>query len=166
MKTWRALIHCRSGAAAAEMALVTPLLVLLLFGGIETAYYFYCEHQVVKGVRDGARFASRQSFTGINCLSGSSISGPLQTDIKEVTRTGSISGGTPRVPSWDNNDQVTIDKTCAGADYTRGIYATEPSAPIVTVSATVPYQSLFAGVGIINDSYQLKASQQTAVMGI
>lgn len=152
------------GAAAAELALLIPLLVIMLFGTIEMGYYFYTEHQVVKGVRDGARFASRQSFTAINCTGGS-VPGGVETQIKEVTRTGRPSGGSARVPGWTNAD-ITVGVTCAGGGYNAGIYKNEPDAPVITVSARVNYNSLFDGVGVLTDGYALNATQNAAVMGI
>ena len=53
-----------SGTAAAEMALVTPLLMALMFGSFELGNYFYTSHIVAKAVRDGARYASRRGFSG------------------------------------------------------------------------------------------------------
>jgi hypothetical protein len=61
---------CR-GAAAAEMALVLPLLLIILFGSLELGNYFMNEHTLVKAVRDGARFAGRQTFTNYTSCSGS-----------------------------------------------------------------------------------------------
>ena len=158
---------CRSGAAAAEMALVLPFLVILMFGGIEVGYYFYNEHQVVKGVRDGARYAARQSFVSLNCNGGSpsTIPGDVQTAIKEITRTGKISGGTPRVPGWVNAD-ITVTLTCPSTAITTGIYENEDNAPQVNVAATVSYDSMFDGIGVLDSTYTLRATQQAAVMGI
>ena len=50
---------CR-GAAAAEMAMVLPLLLALMFGVTELGRYFWSEHVLLKGVwqcnrRDGGR---------------------------------------------------------------------------------------------------------------
>ena len=165
MRRLRAFVRCEAGAAAAEMALLVPLLVVMLFSAIEVAYYFYSEHQVVKGVRDGARYASRQSFTSINCQAGSTVPAGVVSAIKEVTRTGQPSGGTARVPGWVNAD-VAVSVSCPGTAITTGIYRTEPNAPVVTVTANVDYTSLFDGVGILTDSYDLNATQQAAVMGI
>jgi hypothetical protein len=50
-------------AAAAEMALVMPLLLTILFSLVEAGNYFYTEHVLVKAVRDGARYAGRQDFS-------------------------------------------------------------------------------------------------------
>ena len=167
MSTRRSLLHCRSGSAAAEMALVLPFLVLLLFGGVELGYYFYNQHQVVKGVRDGARYAGRQSFVSLNCDGGapSTVPDDVETAIQEITRTGRISGGTARVPGWVNGD-ITVTITCPTTPITTGIYEDEDNAPQVNVAATVSYDSLFDGVGVIDSTYTLRASQQAAVMGI
>ena len=161
----RDLWICRRGAAAAELALLLPLLAGMLFGAIEVAYYFYNQHQVVKGVRDGARYASRQSFAAINCESGASMDSGVQTAIQEVTRTGRPSGGTTRVPGWENSE-VAVAVSCPTTALTTGIYDGQTNAPVVTVTANVNYQSLFDGVGIITDSYTLNATQQSPVMGI
>ncbi len=149
------------------MALVLPFLVALLFGGVELGYYFYNQHQVVKGVRDGARFAGRQSFVGLNCQDGtpSTIPGDVETAIKEITRTGQLSGGSARVQGWVNDD-IEVEVTCPDDAITTGIYANEDNAPQVNVSATVQYPSLFDGVGLIDSTYSLNATQQSPVMGI
>lgn len=144
-----------------------PFLVLLLFGSVEVGYYFYNQHQVVKGVRDGARFASRQAFTSIHCngTTAAAMPGDVITAIKEVTRTGQISGGTARVPGW-TNDTITVSVTCPATAVTTGIYKNETNAPQINIAATVSYQSLFDGVGILDGTYRLNAAQQAAVMGI
>jgi Flp pilus assembly protein TadG len=149
------------------MALVLPFLVVLLFGGVELGYYFYNQHQVVKGVRDGARYAARQSFVGLNCNGGSASTIPsdVETAIKQITRTGRISGGTPRVVGWADGD-ITVTVTCPSTAITTGIYKNEDNAPQVNVAATVPYSSLFDGLGVIDSAFTLRASQQAAVMGI
>jgi Flp pilus assembly protein TadG len=163
----RAFLRDRSGSAAAEMALVLPFLVLLLFGGVELGYYFYNQHQVVKGVRDGARFAARQSFASLNCNGGtpSTIPTDVETAIKEITRTGQVSGGTARVPGWDNGD-IAVSVSCPATAVTTGIYSGMANAPQVNITATVSYASLFDGVGVVDSTYTLSASQQAAVMGI
>ena len=160
-------VRCRRGSAAAEMALVLPFLVALMFGAAELGYYFYNQHQGVKGVRDGARYAGRQSFVSLNCNGGtaSAIPADVETAIQEITRTGQISGGTARVVNWVNTD-VTVTLECPDTAITTGIYKNEDNAPQVTVAATVAYDSLFDGVGFIDSTYTLSASQQAAVMGI
>jgi Flp pilus assembly protein TadG len=167
MSALRSFLTCQRGAVAAEMVLVLPFLVVLLFGAVELGYYFYNEHQVVKGVRDGARYASRQSFTAISCngTTPSAIPAGIETNIKEVTRTGQISGGTARVPGWVNGD-ITVSVTCPATAVTTGIYKNETNAPQVNIDTSVDYNSLFGGLGVIDSTFTLNASQQAAAMGI
>ena len=46
------------GAAAVELALVLPVLLLLVLGAIEWGYYFFLENVVVNSAREGARAGS------------------------------------------------------------------------------------------------------------
>lgn len=156
------------GSASAELVLTMPIMLLLLLGASEVSYYFYSEHQVVKGVRDGARFGGRQSFTDLNCSGGSPSTVPagIETAIQEVTRTGRVSGGTARVPGWVNAD-ITVTVTCPATAITTGIYRDADNAPQINVSANVAYDSLFGNLNFFSlDGADLNASQQAGVMGI
>jgi len=170
----RILFSNSRGAAAAEMALLLPLAILLLFGSLEMGYFFYAQHQVVKGVRDGARYASRQSFSYFSCGSTSLLSPAglptgtaLATKIKNMTRTGRIVGGKSRIPGWTDSD-ITVTVTCppSGQEVTSGIYKGMTNAPQVNIATVVSYPSLFGGIGVLNDNFHLRAEQQSAVMGI
>ena len=44
----RLFLRDTAGVAAAELALMLPLLTLLLFGGMELSNLMWAEHQVVK----------------------------------------------------------------------------------------------------------------------
>lgn len=153
------------------MALIVPLLLTIMFGSLELGHYFWTEHKVVKGVRDGARFAARLSFSNYTCDAAIS-NAALETRIKEVTRTGVISDGTANVTGWVNDD-VTVEVTCPDAALddsgdeavTTGIYRNLENAPIVTVSTTVSYTSLFETLGFDATQLNLSASSQAAVMG-
>jgi Flp pilus assembly protein TadG len=152
-----------SGVAAAEMALVTPLLIVLLFGAFESGNYFWNEHIVIKGVRDGARFAGRQSFDKFSCAAVTNTT--ALAAIKNLTRTGQASGGTARLSGWTDS-QVTVTVSCDSGT-TTGIYTGHTGgAPRVKVSATVPYTSLFGTVGFNTTGLSLSASAESAVMGI
>jgi Flp pilus assembly pilin Flp len=159
------------GAAAAEMAMVTPLLLVLLFGALETGKYFLDEHVVVKAVRDGARFAARQSFAEMPC------GGPAgnETEIQNQVRFGRPNPGSaePRLSYWDDNQTITVTVAChdnsPGADGTRsyaGVYTERDDVPYVTVSATVPYEPLAALVGLDFEGLNVTASNQAPVLGI
>ncbi|MBK5264121.1 MAG: pilus assembly protein [Alphaproteobacteria bacterium] len=158
-----ALFACRKATAAAEMALVTPLLIILMFGSFELGNYFLSEHVVVKAVRDGARYAGRQSFTTMPC-GGVATN---ETQIKNLVRTGSLAGTSPRLSGWTNNATITVAITCepTASGYS-GIYKGMTDVPIVTVSASVPYSSLFNELGFSSSSLLLDAESQSAVMGL
>ena len=164
------MMRCRSpfrdrrGAAAAEMALVAPLLCAILIGSVEVGSYFYNEHILAKAVRDGARYAARQSFTLYGCTGAPS--GAVVANTQALVRTSLLSGGTDRFPDVDNSD-ITLSTRC-DTTMANGIYKGMPTgAPVVTVTASVDYDPVigaafgFSGVGI-----KLNATQQAAVMGI
>lgn len=158
----------RDASAAAEMALILPLLVLLLFGGLEAGYYLWSEHKVIKAVRDGARYAGRQQFSIVDCDSGVFTDAGVIANIKNVTRTGTIDASAdPVVPGWDDNaTEVDIVVTC-DATTNKGIYSDEEDgAMIVTVSATVDYPTLFGPIALGLNDTDLNAKAQAAVMGL
>ena len=167
--SFRTFLSCRSGAAAAEMALITPLALLLLFTAFEAGHYFYAEHQLVKGLRDGARFGARHPFDEVNCRSGSGfVSADLQDDIRAVSLTGAISGYSETRSGWDSGEvsfSVTVDCPAA-AEASTGIFEADETAPVLVVSATIGYNSLFNGLGIITDNFNLNSTQRAVVMGI
>jgi hypothetical protein len=171
------LFRSRSGAAAAEMALVTPLLLVLLFGSVEIGKYFMDEHTVVKAVRDGARFAARQQMTNFITTAGECQLAPLGNVVdntKKLVRTGNVAGTGARLSYWTNNDTVTVTSAChanAGGQSMGGIYSgvsfggAPVGAPVITVSATVPYSPLLGLFGVTG-GVNLVASQQAAVTGV
>ena len=167
------LLRSTSGAAATEMALATPLLMVLLFGSVELGKYFRDEHVVVKAVRDGARYAARQQMSYFITSGGGCQAtpvAPVADNVKNMVRTGNVAGTGFRLPYWTSNTTITVAVACSptsGGQTMSGIYGetfggSPVGAPVVTVTANVPYTSLF---GIFLDSISLRATQQAAVMG-
>jgi Flp pilus assembly protein TadG len=177
MMAWfRNLLEDRNGAAAAEMALLLPLLMVMLFATFEGGYFLWNEHKVVKSVRDGVRYAGRQPFSAFTCPG--TVDGTVEAAIKNVTRTGFPDGDNPNIAGTDNPTVVGWSNTPPGVTVTLsctssvgGIYASNSStAPIVTVSASVPYPSsplsgLVAVLGFDTD-INLNATAKSPVMGI
>jgi Flp pilus assembly protein TadG len=166
------LFAADAGNAAVEMALVLPLLLALLFGSVELGNYFYNEHILIKAVRDGARFAARQDMSYFTTCSGSP-GGTVVTDTQNVVKTGLLSGGTNRMPFTGATINVTVACTkTLGSTTLGGIYTNVVNnsgaavgAPVVTVTATVPYTSLLKSFGFTGVGYNLYATQQAAVAG-
>lgn len=164
------LLRSTRGAAAVEMALVTPLLLIIMMGSFELGNYFMNEHKLVKAVRDGARFAGRQAFLSYPCLG--TIDNNVKLNIQNVVKTGLYSGGSARIANWTSTT-VSVTYTCAttaGGQDMLGIYRSSAGAsvgaPIVTVSASVLYQPVLASFGFRGVGYNLNARQQAAVMGL
>ena len=140
----------------------------LLFGGLEGSYYFWSEHRVVKAVRDGARYAGRQSFDQYSCSTASTVAATA-TNIKNLTRTGTLDGtGAPLIPGWpDPQTSVTVIVSACNSAPATGLFLKQADGAVrVTVSADVPYQSLFSSLGISTATLRLRASQQAVVMGL
>ena len=164
MKSLRSLLACTTGAAAAEMALVVPLLTTIMFGAFEAGNFFWNQHIVTNAVRDGARYAARRPLTDFaGCIPSTGV----VADTRSVTRTGLVSGGTPRIANW--TDPLTVSVTMPGGcnpSFSGGIYRNNPGgAPTVTVSATLPYNSLFKNLGFTTTTLNMRADAKAAVMG-
>lgn len=166
------LLNDRSGAAAAEMALVLPLLLTLMFGSVEVANYFINEHTLVKAVRNGARFAARQNFT--NYPTCSSVSTATRDDTRTVVMNGYLAGGTIITPNIEASD-ITIATRCeadVASQPMTGIYfgrveaGVPKGAQVVEVTAQVNYRPVLAAFGFSGVGLRLNASSQAAVAGI
>lgn len=161
------IVRCGRGSAAAEMALVTPLLIILMFGSFELGNYFLSEHVVAKAVRDGARYAARRAFSDFTC-SPAAAAPDVITKTQNLTRTGQITGGTARLVNWTTASTISVTVSCtaiSGGNYS-GIYKGMTNLPKVKVSATVPYASLFNNLGLTSSTLNLVSESEAAVQGI
>lgn len=148
------------------MALVTPLLLTLMFGSFELGNYFMDNHVVAKAVRDGARYASRLGFNGSSCDAVSANLLGQSSTISNITRTGEMSGGNARLPGW-TNAMITVAVDCRTGGAYAGIYSEMTGGvPVVIVSADVPYNSLFGAMGFRSTGLMLRARSESAVMGL
>ncbi len=165
MRNPRSLIADSRASAATEMALVAPFLVLLMLGSVDLGNYLLSEHAVQKGVRDAARYASRLPITEYPaCVPSSSA----ETQIQKVARTGEPDGTTARLVGWTDDTMTNVTVVCSPVGTYTGIYSVYPfpdGVPVITVSAAVPYESLFGVIGLGSVSLTLNAESQSAVFG-
>lgn len=167
----RALARNSHGSAAAEMALVLPILLALIFSALELGNYFRSEHVLIKGVRDGAVYAARQQISNYDCsVASPAVPTTVVNNSKALARTGQLAGGTDRLPLWtDGSTTFTITASCvtsAGGETLLGIYQVNGGkVPVITVSADVPYQSVVAALGLGSPGLRLRAVQQAVVTG-
>lgn len=163
----------RRGSAGAEMALVLPLLLLLLFGSIELGNYFRSEHILIKGVRSGAVYAARQDITiNYDCSAGTPIvPATIVNETKTLVRTGGLGGSDDLLPLWNDASTIfTISVSCetaAGGTTLAGLYIVNGGdVPVLTLTAELPYNSVFGTLGLGSPGLRLRASQQAAVYGV
>lgn len=167
----RSISGSAGGAAAAEMALVLPLLLALMFGAFELGNYFRSEHVLIKGVRDGAVYAARQPISNYDCSTASPVVPATVVDsAKALVRTGELSGGTDRLPLWaDGSTTFTITASCvtsAGGTPLLGIYQVNGGkVPVITVTANLPYRSVLQTLGFDTAGIRVHATEQAVVTG-
>jgi Flp pilus assembly protein TadG len=164
MSSLSRLASDRNGSSAAELALAIPLLLVLMFGPFELGYYFLSEHVVQKSVRDAARYAARLPMTDYPSCTPNATA---EQQIQRIARTGTPDGtGTVRLLGWTADNMTTVTMTCDTSGTYTGIYADFPSGvPLITVTAAVPYPSLFGIMGLRTPSLVLNATSQSAVFG-
>lgn len=152
------------------MALVTPLLMIIMFGSMELGYYFYSEHVVVKAVRDGARYASRQSFANFDCSDDADdpVDPGTIGNIQLLTRTNQLADADApaRLANWDDNSTVDVGLVCDTSGTYGAFYTGMNAVPVVVVEANVSYTSLFSMIGFDASGLNLNASSEVPVMGV
>jgi len=184
MRKLARLYRDRKAAAAAELALVTPFILALMFGSAELGNYFADQHALEKQVRDGARFASRLEFSSTyDCPAKQIFQDPdWNAKIINVTKNGVVSGtGKPRWTSyWDRTcdgtpDTLKVTFRCVKkadvettADGPTGLYSALPGTdiPVVKVSGAVKYRSVLGTLGLNATNLCLKAESEAAVQGL
>ena len=176
----------RQGAAAAELALVVPMMLTLMFGSLELGNLFIDEHALSKQVRDGARFGARLELAAdYSCTSDPATvfedGAGAETQIINVTKEGVTSGsGQSR---WDSY----WTRTCSGGAPTldvsircvpksdidtadsgnTGIYTSlVGDIPVIKVAGAVRYRSVLAALGFDATNVCLRAESEAAVTGV
>ncbi|MCW1381599.1 pilus assembly protein [Novosphingobium sp. KCTC 2891] len=168
-----ALWRDQSGAAAVETMLIAPVAVMVMALAMESGHFLYSEHQVLKGVRDAARYASRLPLDTWNCTAATaeanlSSGNARWLPIARVAVYGNVAGGTsPRLWTWSAaaaDGEVVIRYSCVGQ--TTGLYSALRFAPRIVVIAKPNYPSLFGTLTGFRSSLRLFAQQQAVGVGI
>lgn len=171
LRLFRELASDGRAAAAVEMALVAPLLLILMLGSTEVGNYFMNEHSLLKAVRDGARFAARQSFTWYSGCSGQPDTDNVVVPTQNVVMYGYLSGSSVLTPNITASD-ISVTTQCftgsVGGQTMSGLYKNRANgAQIVTVAARVTYRPILAtAFGFSGFNRHLNATSQAAVTGL
>ena len=170
MTHFHRLFADRAGSSAAEMALVTPLLLVLMLGAVELGNYFLSEHVVQKAVRDASRYAGRLPMTS---YPGCAPTTTAEQQVQRIAKAGDPDGDwdddgnqDKRLQGWTADTMTTVTVTCDTSGTYTGLFVGYPDGvPVVTVSATVPYPGLFGALGLSSSTLNLNAESQSPVFG-
>lgn len=151
-------LHSDRASAASEFALTLPMMLILLFGGMEAGHFVWTQHKLTEAVRDGARYAARIPMESVCQGTDEVLSSTTRNDIILLTRTGQVANPSalPKVPGWTAG-QVSVDPNCDNTEFVdTGLYAEYAAAhpgqdakgPVIVVSANaVPYPWMFGALG-------------------
>lgn len=157
-------IRRNGGASATEFTIVLPLLILLLFAGVEGGRLFHDYHVVGKGVRDMTRYLSRQDVDCTGGAVGAFVVPAAETDAKYLAMTGGLdntpAAGDYHLSSWTDPATIDVVVNCvdnSAATY-KGLYLNDARIPQIVVTATVPidlfFRSVFMGTNSLNMEVQ------------
>jgi Flp pilus assembly protein TadG len=96
--------HGEEGAAAVEFALILPILVFLVLGGMDLGHRFYMQNLITNASREGARFAAK--YTGTNA-------DPNATAVSDYVKLPPPAPGGLNYNAF-NFDTLTVTTTLAG----------------------------------------------------
>jgi len=126
----KSLWHSRRGTAMVESALILPVFLTLVGGVYEFSFFLYQQQLATSGVRDAARYLALTADP--NNLS-------RQANARNLAVSGSVDGGSPRVPGWATSD-ISIAVNSVYSDV--GTLGTASNIQIVTVSTSFTDLSL------------------------
>ncbi|RST29696.1 pilus assembly protein [Sphingomonas ginkgonis] len=172
----------RSAAAAAEMALAVPLLLIIMGGSFELGNYFHDEHILAEGLRDAGRFVARQSITNFTSCTGTLASGTTVYDrARLLASKGTLaSTAADRLPNWSSVTdscsplpaagcfQLALScSTTASGQTMSGVYkGVSGGAPVVRLEASLPYRPVIGAYGFSGWGQKLHATEEVAVVGL
>jgi hypothetical protein len=167
----RGILRDCCGGPLAELALVLPFLLLLIFGGYEAGRFIYIQNIITKSVQDGARYAARHPAVIENgsCVPSSAEWGVVQTNTETIVRRGSILAPALLHPDLDPaNATVSVFVSCVPPTGT--MQTSNPGAgvnvPIVVVNVTVPVTD-FGFMGFLGlSSFTLTAEHREMAVGL
>ncbi len=107
-RNWRKPISCQRGAVLAEMALVTPILLLMMLATAEVTRAFVDHNTLTKAVRSGARYVAANAFQGTTGVVFVGVA--LRAETQNLIVYGNTAGtGAPVLPGLTPADITITD---------------------------------------------------------
>jgi hypothetical protein len=142
------LARCSSGTATVEAALVMPVMVLLMAGGVEFGRWYSVWSTADKSMRDAARYLTHMpcdgGLAGV-CTSATAICGWGLTNAQNLAVYGEITPqtGDPKLIANWTTGSITLQQP---SDCT-----SLPNPAIIQLTATVPFTAIMmSAVGLSN----------------
>ena len=136
------------GTAAVELAMCLPLLMVLLFAGIEAGRLLIDFQSVSKSLRDSARYLSQIPITCTAPGTNNTLASVIDTAANETIARNLAFTGTPDTPTssgdyllpyWTGASNLTMTVDCVTNAAYQGVYEGVPLIAQVTVAASVPF---------------------------
>jgi Flp pilus assembly protein TadG len=162
LRFFRELARCTSGSAVLEGALVVPVAIILMAGGVEFGRLFSAYGTANKSMRDAARYLARvPDKDASGNLTSAYICGWGLTNAKDLAMYGkmnpNIALDPPLIPGWTDSNTVTLQSpACGGA-------IAEPV--IIDLRAAVPYSGFMFNVVGLSNSWTLSVGHQEPAIG-
>jgi len=142
------LARCTSGTAAVEGALVLPIAVALMAGGVEFGRAYSVVSTADKSMRDAARYLARMPCDAAalgTCTSAAAVCGWGLTNAQNLAVYGKLTvlpGDMPLIPGWStSNITLTLPTDCTSL----------PNPTVIHLEATVPFTGIMlSAVGLSN----------------
>jgi Flp pilus assembly protein TadG len=158
----RELARCTSGSAVLEGALVVPVAILLMAGGVEFGRLFSAYGTANKSMRDAARYLARvpDKDAGGN-LTSAYICGWGLTNAKNLAMYGKLNPNvavdSPLIPGWTDANTVTLQSPACG------VALVEPV--IIDLRGAVPYSGFMFNVVGLSNAWTLSVQHQEPSIG-
>ena len=142
-------LRCASGSALVEGAIVLPVAIALMAGGVEFGMIWSVSATADKSMRDAARYLARLPASSV-CTSWALINAQsLAVFGKLPASNGGTTGYTALISYW-NTSNVQIAQPVATGGST-DCSATLNTTPIIQLTASVPYNGRMLGfIGLSN----------------
>jgi len=135
------LVRCTSGTAALEGALVMPVAIALMAGGVEFGRVYSTASTADKSMRSAARYLARVPCDPTGC----GICGWGLTNAKNLAVYGKLTvaaGDQPLIKGWSTSNVTLQQPSDCGA---------LPNPTIIQLKATVPFTAIMlSAVGLSN----------------
>ena len=157
---FRKLLRCTSGTAALEGAIVMPIAIILMAGGVEFGRIFSAYGTAGKSMRDAARYLARVPDSDASGnLTSTYICGWGLTNAQNLAVYGKINptnSDQPLITGWDPSTVTLQSPDCSGT----------PASPIIIqLQAAVPYSGFMFGAIGLSNNWTLNVKHQERSIG-